>query len=293
MAGPEDDALEAAVAEAMGNLGGQNKVESFIGQTIYNPANVENQYRIEKGRGGMLELVNIRSGGRALFRGGNFVTADGRQVQIDPAGNGLGKPRNLSQTEYANYQQTGRTDIGLEDLINGIGGSSRSPVVAGAQAPDPKGAASLLFDYYDRQVAAGLLKPELALKEFTANLDRAERMNTDIRERQIAESTRAMRVAEEAGSRARTIAQDILPRSLPNTQQINLPLLGSMQLNQVNLDQLFNQGLPPLAQMPAIPTTPSVAYPGEFDMGEINLPPLPDIGQYVNATAGGFKGWAY
>jgi hypothetical protein len=276
-----------------GEESGGGEIESFVGQTVYNPANVNNQYRIERGGGGGLMLVNTRTGGRAVFRGGTFVTADGRQVQIDPQGNGLGRPRQLSQTELRNYQTTGTTAFSLEDMLGGAGGGGGSATVVGARAPDPGEAARLLLDHYDRLVQQGQITREAALAEFTSNLDRAARINADIRERQIAEASRAVRMAEEAGSRARTVAQEILPRSIPGAESITLPLLGTMPINQVDVDQLFNQGLPALADLPAISQTPAVAYPGEFDFGEIQMPALPNIGAYAQQAAGGFGGWRY
>ena len=253
--------------------------ETWVGQNIFDPNTGEYLGRIYSAEpgpgnegqwGGGLRL-HSPTGASPRFHAGTYLTETGILVALDDA---------------ARIVQSRTLPLG-----SGSDGSDRGPTVTGAAQPDPLGAAGLLLDYYEQQVAQGIIPYNTALQEFTSNLDRARAVNDDIRERQIAESSRQLRLAEEAGSRARTVAQDILPRSLPGVQNISLPLIGNVPLNQVNVDQLFNQGLPPLAQMPGIPQTPTEAYPGMLDLPQLNLPPLPNIDQYVQQAAQGFPGF--
>jgi len=220
------------------------------------------------------------------------------------------------------------------------GGAAAAPSAYGYQAPDPYGAAALLFKKYEAMVAQGQVPASEAAaqwqREFDvlqinmqteavnrqteaanaaremekqrAELDRAVEEERARRERETTEVSRQLRVQEEAGSRARTVAQNILPSSLPNLQSVTLPLLGNMPANQIDVDQFMSQGLPPLASMTPMSTQLSTPFPniaGTAGVSPIsmidptklpNIPttqpvPLPNIDDLIQKTISGFPGW--
>jgi hypothetical protein len=266
---------------AGGSAGGPTNI---IGQYIVGPDGSYYVVGFEQTPQGQKSLVlldpNNPRGQAIPFPGaGTYYTADHRAFTVDAGGRVVGNVRNVPQGEWENYLTTG----------SGVG--SYSPTVVGARAPDPASAAQILLDYYDRQVQAGQIPVDRALREFEANLNRAQVINADIRERQIAEAQRAVRLAEEAGSRARTVAQDILPRSIPNASQVTLPLLGTLPINQVNLDTFFGQGLPALSDLPVINLMPGEPYPGPLSLPAPQPPQLPDLDTYIADIVGGFPGF--
>ena len=178
----------------------------------------------------------------------------------------------------------------------------------GYTAPDPQAAIQGLMDKYDREVQAGNMPREQALQQFeaelgafNANLDRAEAANRDIRERQIAESTRQRDLTSEATSRANSIGQNILPNMIAgNAAGINVPGLGYVAGNQVNVPELYGQGLPSLQDQwtsGAIPGQSAVDFGGPIaapQLPQYQAPAMPDIAGLIGQLQSGSGpiGWA-
>lgn len=223
-------------------------------------------------------------------------------------------------TDYVQVQRWD-AEFGVWDDIDTLKGAAASaadrgssgpapyhPQPYGQVAPDPQGAANLLMDYYDRQVQQGLMPMEVAIKQFDAdlgaynsNLQRAEQMNRDIRERQIAEASRQQNIQSEATSRAGIVARDIIPSMMPgNVASMNVPGFGNIQGSGVNIGEMFGQGLPTLAQQwatGAIPGQEAVATPGQItapQLPQYNPVPLPNIQPWIDQTGKGTGplGWA-
>jgi hypothetical protein len=153
---------------------------------------------------------------------------------------------------------------------------------------------------YEAAVAAGNLPREHAMQQFSAdleafnsNLERAQAINADNRERQIAEANRSLGLAGEATSRANSIATNILPNmTAGNAPSVRVPFLGDVMANQVNVPQLYSQGLPALADLPAIPSQGPEQWAGPLAapvLPQYNAPALPDIGSLIAQLQSGSK----
>lgn len=211
------------------------------------------------------------------------------------------------------------------------------PTVTGAQAPDPLGAGTLLMDYWQSQMDITDMNAEqafdawqrafdVAQQNMTAGIHNvANKLSADtttaelMRDYMEAGQSRAANIAtaqgnlnNEATRRAQITAQDILPRALPEGVGLNVSLLGNVPVNQVNLDQLMNQGLPSLASQfgglqdlfPAIGQSPTVtagtvagidpsALPHVPTFTAPNLPDPALIQGLAGAGAGGFPGFVH
>lgn len=294
----------------------EDKPVSLIGQAVYGPDG--RLYRIQSDAQGLWFVDSASPNRFERFQEGQYVTATGELVFSDANGTVQGETRKLSQTEFEDYRSG--LGIGGSGALGTGGGSGSSGSYSSSQAsqsqaeafaasqaaadrafqaeqdrknreyqaPDPQAAINSMMDYYDRQVQAGLLPRETAMQQFEAdlsafnsNLDRAEAANRDIRERQIAESSRRAQLTSEATSRAGTVARDIIPRMTPgNVSSYNVPLLGNLQANPINVPELFNQGLPTLQDQWAsgmIPATPAVDYGGPIAAPQLPQPVIPNL----------------
>jgi hypothetical protein len=259
--------------------------------------------------------------GRALDNGetqafgpGEYVTNDAKIVTFSPNGD-------VSEGRTLRADEQRALGFPFDILGGGEGGGGGGGSVAGTSAPDPYAAASLLLQQYDTEIAKSngtfsaeqafaefqtkweSLKADIALTTQGQQIQQTGDYLVDARERELAEASRRLRSAEEAGSRAGTIARDILPNVIPGATAVNFPLLGKMPLPQVNLGQLFSQGgagdlnaIPPISPSPSIPFSPVQAPPlgprPNFPAPP-QYPQAPNINPFVNAAAEGFAGFTF
>ena len=204
----------------------------------------------------------------------------------------------------------------------------------GVSAPDPLGAANVLLNKWAQEIAnsEGTFSAEKAFAEFQkdwadlqANYNVSQaglQSQTDVinaaqnrgeaedrRLREEAEAQRRLNVAQEATTRARSVATEFLPNMIMGATGMNFPLLGGgtghAPLYSVNLDQMFNQGgVGNLANLPAISPNPAIPYtsfttpqlPALPAMPNFPAPPqypqAPDISALIAAGAAGSPGWA-
>lgn len=172
-----------------------------------------------------------------------------------------------AQTSNAQANMISAKAQQMNALINAF-----SEMVATGQVP---------FDQAMKQFQAQLANIDTELSAGRLNLDRAKAEEDSRFSRESAEASRRLGVAEEAGRRAKTMAQDVLPFLVPGATSLNLPMLGAMPLPQVNPDQLFNQGGPgDLSQLPGISPNPSVTFPGAPPLALPQVPqptPVPSL----------------
>lgn len=255
------------------------------------------------GSPGVLKWSVDRAGVDPLS-GWTFVPADGSGAYPVP-------PGFTFKNNFGVVYQTGKegTVTDQRDLKDdGGSGSGHVPTPYGYTAPDYTGAMNGIIAMISNEIAMsnGKFDAENAIAKFQAEWDkylsdvaynqanltvntndinaaqnRAE--NQDRMQREINEANRRVMVAQEAGSRAKTVAS-MLPSMIPGATSMNLPLLGNVPLSQINLGSFFSQGgagdlnkLPGINPNPANPyssyETPVLPTPGP-------MPTLPTVPTY-------------
>jgi hypothetical protein len=322
--------LADAWANQYGGSGGSESTTkpppTLIGGTIVTPDGT--MYKVRSGStSGKGPYYLIGPDGTAQpLEAGLYATPIGRIVNIKSNGEII-EERQMTQSEREAYGLAlpGGTELGG-------GGGGGGPTAYGYAAPDPYNAAALLMKEYEYKIAAGQLTTEEAAaaweRQFKQLQEEAEinsanitnKLQADItgagltRDYAQMEQDRAANMAtamqnlrDTATRRADVFASQILPNALPVGYQLNLGMGGLVPENRVDVDAMFNQGLPSLAEsyggldtlFPAVGPAPTVTA-GEIPMPNFGalpevprtvMPAFPDISPYVNATAAGSPGW--
>lgn len=171
----------------------------------------------------------------------------------------------------------------------GFGGGGGGPSRVGVRAPDPLGAATILFRQYDAEIERGTLTADDAAAAWQRDFDEIA-TNRDI----AAEKFAAQQRLEDTATRRGELEFDILKSSLPIGASLNLGPFGVVPENRVNVQELLTQGLPPLAtqfQNVSDELTPITGLP---DVAPLELPDrslLSQIPGLASATAGGSAGF--
>ena len=176
------------------------------------------------------------------------------------------------------------------------------------ERPDWGSIIDAIYTRYETEVAAGRRPRDEAVEEFnrisgmiadriniettqgsfdqTASgqaITRATNMEDALRLREEARTNRGVSIQQERGRRASDAATQILPYAIPGRTSINLPLIGDMPLNNINLDQFYD--IPGLNNIPQISPKLGVPFPQPanpqmtpFDPNAYpGLPPTPNV----------------
>lgn len=212
------------------------------------------------------------------------------------------------------------------------GGGGRGASMVGAQAPDPYAAGKLALEQYAMLIETGQIPFEQGMKQWQAEFDKliaganiegqnvSNKLAADTssagltRDYAQMEQERAANIAsaqqnlrDTATQRANVFASQILPSALPTGYQLNLGMGGLVPENRVDVDAMFNQGLPSLADsyggldtlFPTVGPAPQVTagqigMPNWGALPEVPrtvLPPMPNIDPYIQQAAAGTPGW--
>ena len=294
---PEGEAAQAppsANAQA-GTEPGTRPLSYYVGRPMLDPLT---------GQIGTLKFTADRRGDRYTL-----VDDQGKVIHSVQRGSNLLDPvtlglvaigSNFNLTNEAKASQSDLERFGLTASDGSGSGSEYHAQPYGYAAPDPAAAINGLMAQYEAQVQAGMMPREQALQQFSAeleaynsNLDRAEAMNRDIRERSIAEAGRKTDLNAEATSRATSIAQNIIPSmTAGNAPSFMLPFLGNVQANQVNVPELYGQQMPSLASQwdAGIPQVNAFDFPGTIaapQLPQYQAPQLPDISGLISQLQSG------
>ena len=283
-------------AQSQANTEPQNRPLSYyVGRPMLDPLT---------GQIGTLKFTADRRGDRYTL-----VDDQGKVIHSVQRGSNLLDPVTLGLVAIgSNFNLTNEAKASQSDLerfgltSSGGGGSEYHAQPYGYAAPDPAAAINGLMAKWEAEMTVNGMPREQALQQFSAeleaynsNLDRAEAMNRDIRERSIAEAGRKTDLNAEATSRATSIAQNIIPNmTAGNASSFMLPFLGNVQANQVNIPELYGQGLPSLQTQwdSGIPQVEAVATPGAIAAPQLptyQAPALPDIGGLIAQLQSGSK----
>jgi hypothetical protein len=215
---------------------------------------------------------------------GTYNTLSGKSISVDD------KMKIIDSRTLSEKERSG-LGLGGSGSLSGDSGSVYHATPYGFTAPDPAAAINGLMAQYEAQVAAGQMPREQALQQFeadlgafNANLQKAEAANRDVRERQIAEADRRQGLLGTATDRATSISQNIIPNIIGgNAPSINVPFLGEVMGNNVNVPELYGQHLPDLAtqwENGMIPAQSAVDFGGNIaapTLPQYQAPALPDI----------------
>src|SRR3990167_72145 len=224
--------------------------------------------------GGDSQVALLEEGTRGAGGGGGgssvvAITGPGGQILGYEIHYSDGSFDILSPQEYNNLQQYG---------------TPNPPEAPAPEKPDWGSIIDAIYMRYETEVAAGRRPRDEAVEEFnrisgmiadriniettqgsfdqTASVQaitRATNMEDALRSREIARADRGISIQQERGRRASDAATQILPYAIPGRTSINLPLIGDMPLNNINLDQFYD--IPGLNNIPQISPKLGVPFP--------------------------------